>query len=230
MWGGNGKIASFLFVCGGGVGGAGAGVAAAAAHCQEVIEGDVSAEVKVIQYLIVKYIPEPDKETNCPVRLARHDCYNQYRVTHVVMEKLLLTSNRDVLPSNRVHRQLQCQPTGRRDSSQACQQKTVHEVLSHPVEGACCYLRVRVGVAAHLLEEVPAQPRDDALVVGLPHHGVGLPRPRLAVRKDAHVVPCDKNYNRLSAKAGLQQGASCGHGKGSVESLFYVLPSAGTLM
>ena len=70
-----------------------------------------------------------------------------------------------------------------------------------------CYLGVRVGVAAHLLEEVPAQPRDDALVVGLAHHRVGLPRPRLAVRKDAHVVPCDQNYIRLPTGQGYYRVA-----------------------
>ena len=50
------------------------------------------------------------------------------------------------------------------------------------------YLRVRVCVGPHLLEEVFAQPRDDPLVVGLAHHGVRLARARLAVREDAHVV------------------------------------------
>ena len=60
------------------------------------------------------------------------------------------------------------------------------------------YPCVRVCVAAHLLEEVFAQPRYDPLVVGLAHHGVRLARARLAVRENAHVVTCEGESRRNS--------------------------------
>jgi len=53
-------------------------------------------------------------------------------------------------------------------------------------------LGVRAVVVRDLDEEVLAEAGDDALVVPLPlpHHGVALPRSRLPVRDNAHVVSC----------------------------------------